>query len=290
MASIFISYSRESKPIAMTLAADIVALGHTVWFDQEISGGRAWWDEILAKVRGCDVFVFVLNPETLASAACKSEYSYAADLGKSILPILVSEQVSTNLLPPAQPVIGSVNYELEGIGLTGRRAFITPRSAVRSRPPLPNKIIYFQRTDVQGTLPRGLAWLFDWRRSDGWWHRFPVDSVRLHQFDASAVGIEKVRLTLAILANLYFDRSVVVLARRTRFENGDGLLNIRSDQTNVIPHSHLLCVRTLVVKHELEILVLVNLDESDAIGAVLAFQHVWFLVSKKVFIKRSGLR
>src|SRR5438128_11020882 len=34
---------------------------------------------------------------------------------------------------------------------------------------------------------------------------------------------------------------------------------------------------------ELKILVLVNLDESDAIGAVLALQHVWFLVSKKVF-------
>ena len=34
---------------------------------------------------------------------------------------------------------------------------------------------------------------------------------------------------------------------------------------------------------EFEILVLVNLDESDAIGAVLALQHVWFLVSKKVF-------
>src|SRR5437016_128272 len=34
---------------------------------------------------------------------------------------------------------------------------------------------------------------------------------------------------------------------------------------------------------EFEILVLVKLDESDAIGAVLALQHVWFLVSKKVF-------
>jgi len=40
---------------------------------------------------------------------------------------------------------------------------------------------------------------------------------------------------------------------------------------------------------EFEILVLVNLGESDAIGAVLALQHVWFLVSKRVFDNSTGL-
>ena len=110
MARIFISYNRESKAIAITLAADLDALGHTAWFDQEIIGGRVWWDQILAQVRECDVFVVVLNPETLDSVACKSEYGYAADLGKSILPVLVSEQVSTDLLPPALSQIQFVDY------------------------------------------------------------------------------------------------------------------------------------------------------------------------------------
>src|SRR5438105_24457 len=137
-------------------------------------------------------------------------------------------------------------------------AFITPRSAVRSRPPLPIKSVYLQLANVQGNLSGEPACLFDWRRSDGWWYGFPVEGVRLHQFDAGAVGIEKIRLTLAVLANLYFDRPAVVLARRTRFENGHRLLNIRSDQTDVISHSHLLCVRTFVVKHELEIIVTVR--------------------------------
>src|SRR5438132_9836797 len=122
-------------------------------------------------------------------------------------------------------------------------------------------LIYLQQWEVQA--PCGPAWLFDWRRSDGWWYRFPVGSVRLHQFDAGAVGIEKIRLALAVLANLYFDRPAVVLARRTRFENGHRLLNIRSDQTDVIPHSHLLGVRTLVVKHELEIIVTVRNSHID---------------------------
>lgn len=110
MANIFISYSRQSEAIANTLAEDIEALGHTVWFDRELSGGQAWWDQILATVRDCNVFVVVLDPETLSSTACKREYGYAADLGKPILPVLVAEGVSSNLLPSALSQIQYVDY------------------------------------------------------------------------------------------------------------------------------------------------------------------------------------
>ncbi len=40
MSKIFISYDRESNPLVMTLADDIKALGHTIWLDQELSGGQ----------------------------------------------------------------------------------------------------------------------------------------------------------------------------------------------------------------------------------------------------------
>lgn len=112
MAAVFISYNRESKAIATTLAADIATLGHTAWFDQEISGGRTWWDQILSQVRECDIFIFILDPQALVSVACKREYAYAADLGKSILPVLVSDQVSADLLPPALSQIQFVDYRV----------------------------------------------------------------------------------------------------------------------------------------------------------------------------------
>ena len=70
MPNIFISYTRQSEAIARTLANHIEARGNTVWFDQELSGGQAWWDQILVSVRACDVFVFVLPPEALKSTAC----------------------------------------------------------------------------------------------------------------------------------------------------------------------------------------------------------------------------
>ncbi len=110
MVRVFVSYNRPSSAIAKTLADDIKALGHTVWFDQELSGGQTWWNQILTMIRDCDVFVFLLNPEALESTACTREYGYAADLGKAILPVLVAEGVSANLLPSALSQIQYVDY------------------------------------------------------------------------------------------------------------------------------------------------------------------------------------
>ena len=111
MLNIFISYQRQSETIVKTLAKDIQALGHTAWFDQDLSGGQDWWDRILSRVRDCDVFVIVLSPEALNSTACTREYKYAANLAKLVLPILVSEEVSTKLLPPTLSKIQFVDYK-----------------------------------------------------------------------------------------------------------------------------------------------------------------------------------
>lgn len=110
MANIFLSYNRKSEVMAKALADDIEKLGHTVWFDRELSGGQAWWDQILSRVRDCAVFVFVLDQASLNSAACKREYGYANDLGKPILPVLVAEGIRETLLPPALAKIQFVDY------------------------------------------------------------------------------------------------------------------------------------------------------------------------------------
>jgi hypothetical protein len=111
MLSIFISYNRMSEAVAKNLINDIKLLGHDVWFDQELSGGQAWWDQILLKIRECDLFVFILNPESLNSTPCKLEFSYADSLGKSILPVIVSGEISPALLPPALSQIQFVDYK-----------------------------------------------------------------------------------------------------------------------------------------------------------------------------------
>jgi hypothetical protein len=99
MASIFVSYSRKSESTTVDIVRALHAIGHSVWVDQELSGGQIWWDEILKNIRDRDVFVCVIDQNWLDSPACQSEYGYARALSKSVLPILLSESVTVNRLP-----------------------------------------------------------------------------------------------------------------------------------------------------------------------------------------------
>ena len=111
MARIFISYSRFDQKIVKTLVEDLKALGNDVWFDQTLTGGQRWWDNILANIREYDIFVFVISPESLESEACKNELSYVEKLGKAILPVLISDKVKVNLLPHPLSDIQVTDYQ-----------------------------------------------------------------------------------------------------------------------------------------------------------------------------------
>ena len=107
---IFISYSRENQDVIKILSQDFDELGYEVWFDYELTGGQAWWEQILEKIRECGLFVISLSPHVLDSHACKLEWIYAHALGKTILPILVADDVSMNLLPPELSKLQYVDY------------------------------------------------------------------------------------------------------------------------------------------------------------------------------------
>ncbi|WP_295421756.1 TIR domain-containing protein [Sulfurovum sp.] len=138
MAKIFISYKSEDEDKTKALVDDIEKLGYTVWFDRELSGGQKWWDTILESIRDCDMLVFALSVESLNSSACSREYDYASKLGKTILPVLVGENVSINLLPPVLSQIQFVDYRDPD-----RDALLHLAKALTSAPPsqpLPNPL------------------------------------------------------------------------------------------------------------------------------------------------------
>lgn len=110
MVCIFVSYSSKSKARVQALAQDLETAGHEIWFDHKLTGGQAWWDQILEQIRACDLFIFALTPEAMDSYPCKLEYTYAHDLGKNVLPVLLADGVSVNLLPPPLTAIQFVDY------------------------------------------------------------------------------------------------------------------------------------------------------------------------------------
>ncbi|MBI1282609.1 MAG: TIR domain-containing protein [Anaerolineaceae bacterium] len=135
---IFISYRSGDRSLVETMASDLHGLGHTVWFDQELTGGHAWWNSILKNVQDCDVFIFALSPQSLDSYPCQLEYNYADALGKRILPVLLKD-INADLLPPALSKIQFVDYRMQdkkaSIGLA--RALASLPSPVALPDPLP---------------------------------------------------------------------------------------------------------------------------------------------------------
>jgi hypothetical protein len=109
---IFISYSSKNRDLVKTLAADLKAMGHSVWFDGELSGGQLWWDNILGQIRTCDLFLAALTTQFMASEPCKLERDYAHALDKSILPLLLADGVRVNLLPPELSLLHFVDYRV----------------------------------------------------------------------------------------------------------------------------------------------------------------------------------
>jgi len=144
MSKVFISYNRQSEAMARSLVDDIERLGYDVWFDQELSGGQAWWDQILAFIRECDLFVFLLDPQTLDSTACKRELGYARVLGKPIPPVLVADGVSTNLLPPELSEIQFIDYRKQdrttALSLARALASIPPSKPLPDPLPTPPEV------------------------------------------------------------------------------------------------------------------------------------------------------
>ncbi len=107
---VFLSYGRENTQQAIALAADLDDLGHDVWIDRDLTGGQAWWGRILGAIRDCEVLVLALSPDSIASPACRREWSYASAVQRALLPVLVADGVSDELLPAELAQIQYTDY------------------------------------------------------------------------------------------------------------------------------------------------------------------------------------
>lgn len=163
MAKLFLSYGREDKTQAAALAADLADLGHEVWFDKDLTGGQAWWEQILGHIRDCDAFILALSPDSLDSVACRREWGYAIDLRRSLLPVLIADGVSEDTLPPQLAQIHHTDYRKQDkpalMELIKALAGLPPRAPLPD--PLPHSpevpISYLGALREQINAPSGMT-------------------------------------------------------------------------------------------------------------------------------------
>lgn len=87
---IFISYARVDKPYCVRIVETLDV--HDVWYDQRLYAGQHWWREIMRRLEWCEVFLYLLSPESVNSMYCKKELDVAMKLKRPIIPILIDAE------------------------------------------------------------------------------------------------------------------------------------------------------------------------------------------------------
>ncbi len=85
---IFVSYARADKPYCIRIIETLHA--HDVWYDQRLYAGQDWWKEILRRLEWCEVFLYLLSPDSVTSQYCRRELELARRLKRDIIPVLIT--------------------------------------------------------------------------------------------------------------------------------------------------------------------------------------------------------
>lgn len=135
----FISYSHVDEAFVRDrLASGLKLCGHTPWYDTDIPAGDDWWNTICENIEVCDVFIFVISPDSVASTACCIEFAYADDLGKNVIPVCL-KSADLSLIPGLQS-IQYINFSNDHESLRKLQDLCKHISVLNAPSPLPDSV------------------------------------------------------------------------------------------------------------------------------------------------------
>lgn len=91
---LFVSYAHKDSDIVFPEIKRFNEQGYYVWYDEGISPGNEWTDEIADALSGCSLFIAMMTPHAANSQNVQNEINYAIDEKKPFVAIHLAE---TNL-------------------------------------------------------------------------------------------------------------------------------------------------------------------------------------------------
>ena len=93
---IFVSYSHEDSDVVLPGIQQLRDQGFNIWYDEGISPGASWREELAESILGCDLFIILISPRSADSDNCLKELNYALEHDR---PVLAIHQEPTQLSP-----------------------------------------------------------------------------------------------------------------------------------------------------------------------------------------------
>ncbi len=88
---IFISYAHEDSDVVFPEIQWLKDQGFNLWYDEGISPGSEWHQELADRIDRCHLFLYFITPRSAASDHCQREVHYAIDNGKQLLAVHLEE-------------------------------------------------------------------------------------------------------------------------------------------------------------------------------------------------------
>ena len=107
-AYIFISYAHRDKKIVYPEIARLNSLRYRIWYDEGITPGSEWSDEIGNALQRCNTFIVFISPQSIASENVRKEIHFAIGEKKLFLAI----HIENTQLPPGLKLQMSMNQAI----------------------------------------------------------------------------------------------------------------------------------------------------------------------------------
>jgi len=88
---VFICYSHDDKALVYPEITWLCEHGVNVWYDEGISPGEEWSEELGQAIDGAERFLYFVSPQSVASRHCRNELNFAQNHGKSILSVYLQD-------------------------------------------------------------------------------------------------------------------------------------------------------------------------------------------------------
>ncbi len=76
---VFVCYAHADADAVYPAITSLHQAGIPVWYDEGISPGRQWRDELAEAIGNCALFVYFVSPSAVSSTICRKEFNYAAE-------------------------------------------------------------------------------------------------------------------------------------------------------------------------------------------------------------------
>lgn len=88
---IFVCYAHDDAALVYPEITQLKDAGFCIWYDEGISPGREWTEELGNAIKRCAQFLYYVSEVSAASRNCRDELLFARELGKPVIALYIEE-------------------------------------------------------------------------------------------------------------------------------------------------------------------------------------------------------